>query len=1216
MPSVPVTTTSQFNTPALNSFGAYPSRTLQSGRQERTKEEVQELKAARRVEIERRCMELDPPLKPSVLAHMASFQAAVQIIKPFDENAWELLKPRLLAQREEAEQREAERLVQTRAIQDKFDVCRQQDSLIKEPKDFVDREWEDVQTPLRAEITGYADEIIRDGWNNGASVTKDNSPNFAADVLIYVRKRFYAEIAKADTTDHAVADDTKIDPSNGPFTRKLILENMKWVFDTKVKPITEPYRKELFLCNGCENNFKFYGFEGVIQHYAAKHTSALSMGSIVVHWRAEWPEIPPFNPEPIGKGGKYSSAPSTTYPPVTAPMASNQDYGYSSYQPLTGPAASGMVVQLPPPQPNLAPYYGPTHSANQFLMSQHGQLPPSTSYRGQMHEYPGPHYQGSSVVAFQPYQGHGYMPLAYESQYSSGEVNSIMTVAESTGQSYAGPPRPAQNYGHSGAHTAASGYNSAVQNAGVVRTEEYRAQLLDIARTAREFWNRTTGIKELPGSVRVYVIFYHILRNHRAKYAEDPPLTMLIDGFSNNKDMRPVRNVNGLACRACILGKASKETQSHHGPNKGATDKKLFSLPQLLNHFQTTHVAPFHGYPQYDWTTDMIELPEKKKLKALSRASSLDDHKRQFIAAALPDIFAPSPPTEAEHSAPPRQSSVVSNTRTANELAPSRDHHEKYYAPNVDIKTEVSEDKHHDHHGPTLSQQSPVTLPYTAHHYAAGNPRIYGDYQSASQGTQNGLLLPKPSRYRANERRFADTKTEPDDVGNSPRYHAADHSSESNKRRRRPDPRSHHLDHIANNVTYIQDQYSADAVRASSGIFAREDDGYYPREVYAEPYNHASNRRSVDDNRADNFTRSPRSRHPLRAYHRDAGSEDGELYIQPLSTLDNTALPNDGDSAAERFLNEFVPGEIAEDFVKKAQGVARHDEMTRTRWDYGRAEDLRQEYIVDRPPRSRQSMREEHALSQYPVEFDRAVSGPRSYVPENQAFQDHIGDSPHEYDTHHLIAAADHSRVRVKPRGSMDHLYDAGNVVYLDDMPSHTQPAPPRIPAYEEYRVGLDRQRSRSPAYIKASIVQGRHHESSRGSQHDIQEPVYRTRSPRAPVGEMAYEHGALHEDKRPPIREYYRVYAEDPRLQHIPYEDQIGYVQVNERAGDYVIRRPVPRDRESSYTTAYENERPPRPAIYETRAPVSRSDPAYYEEYDPRNPAPPPPTTIRQLRF
>jgi hypothetical protein len=147
---------------------------------------------------------------------MASFQAAIQIIQPLDDGAWEVLKPRLLSQRGEAEQRENDRLAQTRVVQERFDERRFQDMQAKsDPKDLFDREWDDIQAPLRARIGGYADEIIRDGWNGGGKVSYETSPVFAAEVLMYVRKRFYAEVAKDEAAVRATGREPEMDPTRG-----------------------------------------------------------------------------------------------------------------------------------------------------------------------------------------------------------------------------------------------------------------------------------------------------------------------------------------------------------------------------------------------------------------------------------------------------------------------------------------------------------------------------------------------------------------------------------------------------------------------------------------------------------------------------------------------------------------------------------------------------------------------------------------------------------------------------------------------------------------------------------------------------------------------------------------------------------------------------------------------------------------------------------------
>ncbi len=167
-----------------------------------------------------------------------------------------------------------------------------------QPKEFNDREWGKLHAAIYARVGLYADEIIRGGWQGGAKVTKENSPRFAAEVLLYVRNKFYTEIAKVEAEFRAAGYEPKRDPPSGPSTHKLVLEDMKWVCDTKIKPVTDQYSNELFLCNGCEHKNRLYTLESVLQHYASKHTNTLSKGTVVVHWRAEWPENPPFNPEP------------------------------------------------------------------------------------------------------------------------------------------------------------------------------------------------------------------------------------------------------------------------------------------------------------------------------------------------------------------------------------------------------------------------------------------------------------------------------------------------------------------------------------------------------------------------------------------------------------------------------------------------------------------------------------------------------------------------------------------------------------------------------------------------------------------------------------------------------------------------------------------------------------------------------------------------------
>ena len=296
---------------------------------------------------------------------MSSFQAALHIIKPLDEGAWEMLKPRLLSQRADAQKREEERHAQAQAIED----LRKERSNGEQQQDAKEQaEYENAQVVVRSRISAYADEVIRDGWASGAKVDNQTSAHFAAEVLIYVRKRFYAEVAKDDAAARAAGKPLVEDPKTGPLTRKLTLEDMRWVFETKIRPHTDKFRKELFLCNGCDS-MKWYAFEGVCQHYASKHTSNLSSGSVVVHWRAEWPEEPPFNPEPhlpraaampatsapeLFPNGVPAPAPTIGFPP----QQEKQEPEHIFYPASVSTIAAVPATYPPPQMPSYPPIEG------------------------------------------------------------------------------------------------------------------------------------------------------------------------------------------------------------------------------------------------------------------------------------------------------------------------------------------------------------------------------------------------------------------------------------------------------------------------------------------------------------------------------------------------------------------------------------------------------------------------------------------------------------------------------------------------------------------------------------------------------------------------------------------------------------------------------------------------------------------------------------------
>lgn len=233
---------------------------------------------------------------------MDSYQAALQIPTPMDDRQWETLLPRLLVQREVAELIEHQRTQQLAALQAAIPSTSTDEMFLKPAKEVYDRDYEQAQEPLRKRLGEYADEIINGQWHGGQGLDRDTAPSFAIQILLHVRKRYledqqagslpvYDENSRSETSKQGT-------PPMDPF---LSLDNMKWVFDNKVRVLTDQYRRDLFICSGCveERKPKWFAFEGLIQHYGAKHTVAFSKGNIVVHWQtAEWPEEPPFNTNP------------------------------------------------------------------------------------------------------------------------------------------------------------------------------------------------------------------------------------------------------------------------------------------------------------------------------------------------------------------------------------------------------------------------------------------------------------------------------------------------------------------------------------------------------------------------------------------------------------------------------------------------------------------------------------------------------------------------------------------------------------------------------------------------------------------------------------------------------------------------------------------------------------------------------------------------------
>lgn len=157
----------------------------------RNAQEVEAARQARRADIERRCLLLDPPLHANALQHIKAFRDTMQITTPMTDAQWEnMLKPKILEEREAAELQEHQRAQQLAALQAAMPSAMPEDAFTRPAKEVYDREYELSQDPLRQKLGEYATDHINGRWHQGRSLDKDSAPLFAVDVLLHVHQRY------------------------------------------------------------------------------------------------------------------------------------------------------------------------------------------------------------------------------------------------------------------------------------------------------------------------------------------------------------------------------------------------------------------------------------------------------------------------------------------------------------------------------------------------------------------------------------------------------------------------------------------------------------------------------------------------------------------------------------------------------------------------------------------------------------------------------------------------------------------------------------------------------------------------------------------------------------------------------------------------------------------------------------------------------------------
>jgi hypothetical protein len=804
---------------------------------------------------------------------MESFSAAIQIPHELTDKDWEYLKPRLLAQRDMAETKEIDRLQESRLLQAKTEERRQQEARSKQEKESLDHQWDDAQRLIHDQINLYADEIIEKNGKSGATLTKDKCAQFAADVLMHVRSRFYAHIQEEDAIARASGVAVKTDSPDAPPTRKLVLENMKWIFDTKIKPLTEKYSKELFLCNGCENNPRLYGFEGVVQHYAAKHTTALSSGNVIVFWRAEWPEKPPFHPNPnAARALLHASSQSGGF---------GQPLGYPRQQQGT----SGLYMATPEQRHGILPDSHPSSHT-------YGRSPFRSPYTSYMH---GP-FQPPSPRTSPYYPGYVFPPPSpamepsafdQSSAYSSPYHGHVVPVNYQNHMSQAPHPYPSPAYGPSSPanqgllYKAPHGGN---RNAIAHNNSTYKAQLDHMARVAREVWNATSGIKDLPNSIRAHVLIYHVATTTQQQFNIDASVALFADGLNNHPQMKPMRGLNGLICKYCTNG-GSREFGSP------LRNSKPYGFSALLSHFQSMHMEhvkngtatiPEDSMAGPDWKTDMISLPDLSSLKSLSQNPGMDDFKLRIIAQALPEAFPSSLPA-----LPPE--TFITKRSPAMHQAYVSDRQPNYNSPTLHT---VKKDGYSPAAGPRAVLSDAVSMssvseahfpPESLSRRESPNVPLRNDGRSRSRGNHyvtrspRAVILRSP-RYIRVQDEWVYREDDADEV-----------SSEHHDRFYVP----------VSTRSAMSDRSDYPYKQISSEQFESE----MPIQLRVERQANIS-RQTGQSSEGSAF---PKNATPLTAEHEDSRSNAGDM------------------SAAEQFLNTFVPGQETQKYQDGSNSDIRSD---------------------------------------------------------------------------------------------------------------------------------------------------------------------------------------------------------------------------------------------------------------------------------------------------
>lgn len=255
----------------------------------RAQEVAEELKSQRRADMEGRAARLQPPIPPDILVNLPSFQMALKKADRLRDKEWNNLKQQLISQYRKVKKAEKKIALAAEASERHPSI-----SLTKKSPEPARQGGHDAETLVRMRISTLTDQFISGRLGEGRSIELQDYPQFIIGVLAYVREQFYAEFSKIDTTS---------------LTPRLTLDDMKWIFDNKIKQLIRDIDQDFFFCRNCPNS-KQFGFHAVIQHYISKHAGKAGKKGKKMrdhHWKAEWPVEPPFGPSLIQQASTVES---------------------------------------------------------------------------------------------------------------------------------------------------------------------------------------------------------------------------------------------------------------------------------------------------------------------------------------------------------------------------------------------------------------------------------------------------------------------------------------------------------------------------------------------------------------------------------------------------------------------------------------------------------------------------------------------------------------------------------------------------------------------------------------------------------------------------------------------------------------------------------------------------------------------------------------------